>query len=321
MNKLMYPLLLLLISINGGCAQNTKPMEKEIILTNIPWNVLTPEEENVIVNKGTERPYTGKYYENKETGVYTCKRCNVSLYRSSDKFDSHCGWPSFDAEIAGAVTRVKDADGMRTEIVCSNCKGHLGHVFEGEGLTDKNIRHCVNSISMNFIPAADVKDQEKKTDTALFASGCFWGTEYFLQKLKGVISTDVGYTGGTKANPTYHEVSTGNTGHAETVLVVFDPSKTSYEELAKVFFETHDPTQTDGQGPDLGSQYRSAIFYRNEDQHKTANALIQTLKSKGLKVATEVTKAGPFYTAEKYHQDYYTHTGGTPYCHKYTKRF
>ena len=283
------------------------------------YNKLTPEEEYVIVNKGTERPWTGTYLNNKESGTYTCKRCDAPLYNSEDKFESHCGWPSFDDEINGAVLRIPDPDGMRTEIICANCGAHLGHVFLGEGFTDKNTRHCVNSISMNFIPAT--QSIEKKTDRAIFAGGCFWGVEYYMQKKDGVISVVSGYIGGHKENPTYKEVCTGTTGHAEAVEITFDPSKVSYEELARLFFEIHDPTQVNRQGPDIGVQYRSEIFYLDESQKKTVENLISILKSKGYKVSTKVTKATTFWPAEDYHQDYYEHKGTLPYCHGYTKRF
>jgi len=121
----------------------------------IKFNPLTLEEQRVILHKGTELPYTGEYTDIKEKGTYVCKQCNTPLYKSNDKFDSHCGWPSFDDEIEGAVTRLPDADGRRTEIICSTCKGHLGHVFLGEGFTQKNTRHCVNSISLIFIPEGE----------------------------------------------------------------------------------------------------------------------------------------------------------------------
>jgi len=280
------------------------------------YNKLTPDEERVIIHKGTEPPFSGRYVNHFEDGTYTCKRCGAKLFDSSTKFHSTCGWPSFDDQIKGTVKLQPDADGVRTEIVCANCGAHLGHVFAGEGLTPKNTRYCVNSISLNFASA-----QENKTERAIFASGCFWGTEYHLQKVPGVISTAVGYTGGHVDNPTYKQVCTDKTGHAEAVEVVYDPSKTSYEELARLFFETHDFAQLNRQGPDIGTQYRSGIFYLDEKQKNTAVKLIETLRQKGFDVKTEVTQAGKFWPAENYHQDYYKNNGKTPYCHIYRKIF
>lgn len=290
------------------------------------YNKLTPEEERVIIHKGTERPFSGKFYKHKESGAYVCKRCDAPLFRSTDKFDSDCGWPSFDDEIEGAVKRSLDADGHRIEITCANCGAHLGHVFEGEGFTDKNIRHCVNSISLDFVSADSVKawpglESKPATEKAYFAGGCFWGVEYLIEELDGVIDARSGYMGGRVENPTYKQVSYENTGHAETVEVEFDPSKISYEELAKFFFEIHDPTQQDRQGPDIGAQYRSAVFYTSGQQKKTTEKLIGILKDKGYDVVTEVVKADKFYPAEDYHQDYYEGNGKTPYCHVHQKKF
>ena len=275
------------------------------------YKKLTPEEERVIKYKGTERPYTGEFYKTTDKGTYVCRQCGAALYNSEDKFDSGCGWPSFDDEIKGAVKRIPDADGSRTEIVCANCNGHLGHVFLGERMTAKNTRHCVNSISMDFIPA----QKEPVTSRAIYASGCFWGTEYYLSQAEGVISTTVGYIGGHLKNPTYKQVCTGTTGHAEAVEVVFDPSKTTYEKLARLYFETHDFTQVNRQGPDIGEQYRSVIFYTDDSQKVVAEKLVKLLQAKGYKVATKIEKASEFYSAENYHQDYYEKSGGTPYCH------
>lgn len=283
----------------------------------MPYKKLTPEEKRVIIDKGTEKPFSGKYEDHWEAGTYVCKRCGAPLYRSDDKFDAHCGWPSFDDEIPGAVKRVPDPDGIRTEIVCNNCGGHLGHVFLGERFTDKNVRHCVNSISLEFIPA----EQQPKTERVYFAGGCFWGVEYYFEKVKGVKSVTSGYMGGHTSNPTYEDVCSGTTGHAETVEVVFDPAQVSYEELARLFFEIHDPTQVNRQGPDVGEQYRSAIFYTTDKQKEIALKLIKILKEKGYNVATEVAKASTFWKAENYHQDYYRNTGKQPYCHFRTKRF
>ncbi len=274
---------------------------------------LTKDEERVILHKGTEAPFTGKYLNNKQKGTYLCRRCGNPLYQSSDKFDSGCGWPSFDDQIPGAVTHRKDPEGIRTEIVCSKCNGHLGHIFEGERFTQKNVRHCVNSISLHFVPEEKV--------SAIFAGGCFWGVEHMMQRVKGVIEVISGYTGGDTKNPGYREVCKEDTGHAEAVEVVYDSSLVSYETLVKYFFEIHDPTQVNRQGPDIGYQYRSAIFYKTDDEKKVAEKIISELEKKGYKVATELQKANEFWPAEDYHQDYYARKGGVPYCHSYKKRF
>jgi peptide methionine sulfoxide reductase msrA/msrB len=276
---------------------------------------LTAKEKYVIIDKGTEAPFSGKYFDYNEKGIYVCKQCGSPLYKSLDKFSSNCGWPSFDDEIEGAVKRIPDADGLRTEIVCAKCNAHLGHVFLNEGLTQKNTRHCVNSISLNFISA------KKNNEVAIFAGGCFWGVEYYMQKQKGVITVESGYIGGKVKNPTYETVCSGKSGHAEAVKIIFDASLTDYETLAKIFFEIHDPTQLNRQGPDFGEQYRSEIFYTNPQQKIITDKLIKILQNNGYNVATKVTAATEFYKAENYHQDYYKSTGTLPYCHKYTKKF
>jgi peptide methionine sulfoxide reductase msrA/msrB len=285
---------------------------------------LTEEEKRVIIDKGTERPFSGKYNMHFEDGIYTCRQCGAKLFESDSKFKSGCGWPSFDDEIEGAVKKQKDADGVRTEILCANCGGHLGHVFFGEGLTEKNVRYCVNSVSLDFEDQPEENQtpaKEPELEKAYFAGGCFWGVEYHFEKLDGVKSVISGYMGGDVESPSYKEVCSGKTGHAETVEIVYDPSKVSFEKLAKLFFEIHDFTQLNRQGPDIGEQYRSEIFYGNDDQKKVAEKLINTLKEKGYDVKTKVATAGDFYEAEDYHQDYYEKTGKTPYCHTYRQIF
>lgn len=264
---------------------------------------LTEAEERVIVHKGTETPFSGAYWDTTTAGTYLCRRCGTPLYHSEDKFDSRCGWPSFDAEIPGAVRRVPDADGERTEIICANCGGHLGHVFEGERLTSKNTRHCVNSLSMLFVPAGEC------ADTAVFAGGCFWGIEDAFRKIPGVCDVISGYTGGTVPNPTYEQVCSGRTGHAEAVQVRFDPESVTFGALARLFFEIHDPTELNRQGPDIGTQYRSAVFYADETQRAVTVSLIQELKTLGWNVVTELTPLTAFYPAEAYHQRFAERTG------------
>lgn len=310
--KIQFFLLMLILACTSGCAQNEADDSE-----NPFYQTLTPEEERVIIYKGTERPFTGKYDKFYEAGNYVCKRCGAELYKSTDKFNSNCGWPSFDDEIPGAVHRTKD--GYRTEITCNTCGAHLGHVFLNEGFTDKNTRHCVNSISLEFIPAR--VSQGAVTDTAYFAGGCFWGVEFYFEQAAGVISVESGYMGGRKENPTYREVSSHQSGHAEVVQVIYNPSETAFKELAKLFFEIHDPTQVNRQGPDVGNQYRSEIFYRSVEQKQIAEELVSFLELKGFKVVTRINPATTFWKAEGYHQDYYNRNGGTPYCHSRVNRF
>ena len=280
---------------------------------------LSDEEKRVLLHKGTQRPFVGKYTDEKSHGIYTCKLCDAPLFDSSAKFDSHSGWPSFDDAIEGAVKRVPDADGRRVEIVCANCGAHLGHVFEGEGFTSKNRRHCVNSISLNLVKKPDAK--KEGLSYAYFAGGCFWGVEYYLQKLNGVKEVISGFMGGHVKNPSYYEVVRSDTGHLETVKVIYDKNKISYEELAKAFFEIHDPTQTNGQGPDIGKQYLSAIFVNSEEERKTVTKLVGELETNGYKIATKIIEKSEFFPADEGHQDYYEKKGSRPYCHNYVKRF
>ncbi len=320
MNKLFLILFTSIFLI--GCSSTEVESTKESFMSqdlfqNIDERLLSklnPYEEHIIVNKGTEMPFSGTYNDYWEEGTYYCRRCDSPLYYSKDKFDGHCGWPSFDDEIPNAVIRIDDADGIRTEIICATCNAHLGHVFIGERFTDKNTRHCVNSASLIFREGEPVAK-------AVFAAGCFWGVEYLFEKLEGVYSATSGYSGGTTDNPTYREVLTGTTGHLEAVEVSYNPLVISYENLVKYFFEIHDPTQTNGQGPDIGPQYLSAIFYRNRSQFETALKLIDILETQGLKIATQLKAATLFYKAEEYHQNYYEERQTLPYCHTWQKRF
>jgi peptide methionine sulfoxide reductase msrA/msrB len=279
---------------------------------------LTHLEEAVIIHKATEPPFSGKYVDYKLEGKYLCKQCQAELFTSKDKFDSKCGWPSFDQEIANSVKKVLDQDNKRTEILCANCGGHLGHVFYKEGFTDKNIRYCVNSISLDF---KEDKKSIENLEKAYFAGGCFWGVEYFFQKEKGVNKVTSGYMGGNMDFPTYEQICSGGSGHVEVVEVIFNPTQTNFTKLCKLFFEIHDFTQINRQGPDIGLQYASMIFYNSEEQKRISLKLIETLHKKHYQIATKLQIADKFWPAESYHQNYYTKKAGKPYCHNYTKIF
>jgi len=281
------------------------------------YHELSKQEEHILIQHGTEPPFSGCFNTFKEEGIFLCKRCDQPLYISDTKFSSSCGWPSFDEEIPHAIDKRLDPDGERMEIVCSRCHGHLGHVFYHEHLTAKNTRHCVNSLSLAFNPLYSHNHYQR----AIVAGGCFWGVEHLLKDLPGVVKIQSGYIGGRVVDPTYEEVCTGLTSHAEAVEVHLDTKKTSYEDLIKEFFNIHDPTQHHQQGPDKGSQYRSGIYFLSSSQKHTAEKKLSYLKNKGLKVVTELLPASAFYIAESYHQDYYTNTGKAPYCHIRVEKF
>ncbi len=272
-------------------------------------------EQYVIEQKGTERPFSGEYYHHKAKGRYLCRKCGAPLFLSEHKFMAHCGWPAFDDEIAGAVTRTPDADGMRVEITCSSCGGHLGHVFEGEQFTDKNIRHCVNSVSMTF---EALTDETTTTDNlATLGGGCFWCTEAVFKEIDGVLEVLPGYAGGAAETADYRQVCGGDTGHAEVVQIKFINTVISYEEILRIFFTSHDPTTLNRQGNDIGSQYRSVIFVHSAEQADIANKVIADLTAEqvfGAPIVTEISAYQTFYRAEQEHLDYFARHPQQPYC-------
>jgi peptide methionine sulfoxide reductase msrA/msrB len=283
---------------------------------------LSPEDAKIILAKGTEPAFCGTLTDNKKEGVYVCKLCALPLFSSDAKFNSGTGWPSFYQPFDKDHIRYirDDSHNMhRVEILCARCGGHLGHVFE-DGPEPTGLRYCLNSASLVFhdkgdkLPAAS---QPVKAETAYFAGGCFWGVEDRFQQLPGVVDAISGYMGGKLKDPTYKEVCTDETGHAETVKVVFDPARITYRQLLEKFFRFHDPTQVNRQGPDEGTQYRSAIFAATPEQAAAAREFIKeagaSARFKSKRIATAVVgpdKSGPFYAAEEYHQDYHAKFGG-----------
>ncbi|MCG3126309.1 MAG: Peptide methionine sulfoxide reductase MsrA [Phycisphaerae bacterium] len=283
---------------------------------------LDAETYRVTQKAGTEPAFCGTLVDNKKEGVYCCVVCGLPLFSSEHKFNSGTGWPSFYREFDPQhVTRKRDeSHGMsRVEINCARCGAHLGHVFD-DGPKPTGERHCLNSVSLKFHEKGTELPPESRPaafETAYFAGGCFWGVEHYFQKGPGVIDAESGYMQGRTEKPTYKQVCNHDTGHAETVKVVFDPKRISYRRLLEAFFVMHDPTQLNRQGPDEGDQYRSGIWYTSDEQRKTAEAFVaeqaKSPRFAGRKVVTQVEAAKTFFAAEEYHQDYIAKTGGV--CH------
>ncbi|MEQ9616678.1 MAG: bifunctional methionine sulfoxide reductase B/A protein [Phycisphaerales bacterium] len=280
---------------------------------------LSPEDREIVLNKGTEKAFCGTLIDNKKEGSYVCRLCALPLFSSNSKFTSNSGWPSFfqpaDKDHIG-LKRDNSYGMRRIEILCARCSAHLGHVFD-DGPPPTGLRFCVNSASLQFVEKGEQPPLETvapNTEYAYFAGGCFWGVEDRFAQLPGVLDAVSGYMGGNVTNPTYKQVCSGYTGHAEAVRVRFDPETITFSELLDWFFKFHDPTQLNRQGPDFGTQYRSAIFPASPEQEEAAKRFIEETDASGRfkkKIATTIEDYATFYEAEEYHQDYHAKHGGS----------
>lgn len=284
---------------------------------------LTPEQFKIMRGKGTEAAFCGGLLKNKEVGIYLCQGCQLPLFFSESKFESGTGWPSFFAPV-GPTNILEHPDhsyGMvRTEILCPRCESHLGHVFP-DGPPPTGLRYCLNSESLKFVAASDLKSvgepvEKEEVAVAVIAGGCFWCVEGVFEQIDGVLDVESGYSGGTAETANYEAVCAANTGHAEAVRIVYDPRRITYEKLLEIHFGTHDPTTLNRQGNDSGPQYRSTIFYANEEQKKSAESVIAHLtEEKKFRdpIVTTLEPLKEFYPAEPYHQNYVCRNPTHPY--------
>jgi peptide methionine sulfoxide reductase msrA/msrB len=310
-----------------------KPSDEELA------SRLTPLQYKVTQREGTEPPFSNEYWDEKRPGIYVDVVSGEPLFSSLDKYESGTGWPSFSKPIDEANVETKEDRKLwmsRIEVRSKRAGSHLGHVFD-DGPAPTGLRYCLNSAALRFVPLEDleasgygdylplfeeagqtVRAASDERQTAYLAGGCFWGMEELLRSRPGVIEVEVGYTGGTVADPAYPAVHSGSTGHAEAVRIVFDPARTSYEDLLIFFFKMHDPTTLNRQGNDIGTSYRSAIFYLDEEQRTTAERIRAKVDDAGAwkrPVVTEITAATEWWPAEEDHQDYLQKNPNGYTCH------